>query len=206
MSHVYSLAQRDTQSAFEVCPVGWMKRSQEPSSLSSHWCDCEFRTFFAPLLQAQVPDDLEGPPWGRDILVWVASFPWELQWPYVSPQTPETSAKLLVGGIIILTRWLVDWSSHPAFWIRSLFSNLAGKVDLCSRKVVAIVFVLVSGRPLPVGETFSHDTFCRGLNQSPFGWGASAFPKWDGFFFFFFFFGLHRRHMEVPRLGVESEL
>ena len=25
-------------------------------------------------------------------------------------------------------------------------------------------------------------------------------------FFFFFFLGLHRRHMEVPRLGVESEL
>ena len=26
------------------------------------------------------------------------------------------------------------------------------------------------------------------------------------FFFFFFFFGPHLRHMEVPRLGGESEL
>ena len=26
------------------------------------------------------------------------------------------------------------------------------------------------------------------------------------FFFFFWFLGLHQRHMEVPRLGVESEL
>ena len=28
----------------------------------------------------------------------------------------------------------------------------------------------------------------------------------DSFFFFLFFLGLHPRHMEVPRLGVESEL
>ena len=32
-----------------------------------------------------------------------------------------------------------------------------------------------------------------------------AFPKWI-FFFFFVSLGLHPRHMEVPRLGVESEL
>ena len=30
--------------------------------------------------------------------------------------------------------------------------------------------------------------------------------KTEFFFFFFFFLGLHPQHMEVPRLGVESEL
>ena len=36
-----------------------------------------------------------------------------------------------------------------------------------------------------------------------------AFYCWaprDGIFFFFLFLGLHLEHMEVPRLGIESEL
>ena len=31
-------------------------------------------------------------------------------------------------------------------------------------------------------------------------------PQWEFLFFFFGFLGPHPQHMEVPRLGVESEL
>ena len=36
--------------------------------------------------------------------------------------------------------------------------------------------------------------------------GNIRFTQEQGFFFFFFFLGLHLQHMEIPKLGVKSEL
>ena len=46
--------------------------------------------------------------------------------------------------------------------------------------------------------------------SAPLGGGECPWEQVTGipfsFFSFFFFLGLHQQHMEVPRLGVESEL
>ena len=46
---------------------------------------------------------------------------------------------------------------------------------------------------------------CEHLEKN--GWNSlSLYPIFKAIFFFFFFLGLHSQHVELPRLGVKSEL
>ena len=59
-----------------------------------------------------------------------------------------------------------------------------------------------------IGADYNPSCYILGSKHLQMDWGQ-VMGIWQVFFFFFFFFvflGLFPRHLEVPRLGVESEL